>query len=165
MAQPIKYWSTTVPASKTAAQIQTMLREYGALSVTLHYDREGEPTGVSFVIHDEKLARDVPVHLEARVDAVYRLLEERKGYTKYSQLSPEEHETKQRARAQRIIWRHLKDLIEQQLVAVEIGAFELTDVFLAGVVTRGGETFGQLLRTNTDQLLESQGTLRLQRGE
>lgn len=52
------------------------------------------------------------------------------------------------------------DLIEQQLLAVFIGQYELTDVFMHGLVLQDGRTVGEAFHESTGQIL-GQGTMQL----
>lgn len=154
MPEAIKYETTTIPARRTAGEIMELLAEYGARHVSLEYDSEGEPAAVSFAIHDPKLGQLVPVHLRARTEAVARrLLEVRPWNSRRRAAIRAEYEREIRAQAHRIVWRHLKDLIEQQLLAVRIGQYELTDVFMHGLMLQDGSTVGERFREHADRLL------------
>jgi fucose 4-O-acetylase-like acetyltransferase len=88
-------------------------------------------------------------------------------YNSYRRCSQAEYEQRQREKALRIIWRHLKDLIEQQLLAVQIGQYALTDMFLHGIMFKTGGrvwTIGQMVRESA-AALPGTDYLALQAGE
>lgn len=158
--QPVKYWETTIDATKSASEIMHLIVKYGGERTSIDWEG-GQPVGISFIIKDADLG-SVPVRLQARTDNVFRLLQRKVKWS--GRGSRADHEANLRARAQRIVWRHLKDLIEQQLLAVEIGQYGITDVFMSGlvIVDRSGQesTMGQLVRSHADQV----GLLRLPSG-
>lgn len=158
--QPVKYWSTEIDAAKTASEIVSLIVRYGGERTSIDWT-DGQPAAVTFIIRDRELG-SIPVHIPARIDNVERLLLERVPWSGRGEES--EYRQKLRERALRIVWRHLKDLIEQQLLAVEIGQYTLTDVFMTGVLVSapdGGETtIGALVRSHADQV----GLLRLPSG-
>lgn len=136
--QPIAYAGTTIEATKSATEIIALLVAHRAEQTSIEWEN-GQPTCVSFVLTDAQLGR-VPIRLEARVDAVTRLLLKEKPYNSYRGVpNAREYEVKLRAQARRIVWRHLRDLIEQQLIAVKIGQYTLVETFMHGVQIRTPE--------------------------
>lgn len=146
--QPVKYWDTQVSAAKSVGQVQDLIVKYGGHQTSIQW-KDGLPLAIGFVIHDAKLGRDIPVFLEARVGALKALILKRQPYQHSMRRTRDQYEREVNERALKIIWRHLKDLIEQQLIAVELGSQELTDVFMPHLMLRSGETVGQALRAGT----------------
>lgn len=144
MSQAIKYESTSIDAVRTASEIVGLIVKYGGTRTTIEWDG-GQPTGISFEIEDRTHRRTIPVRLEARTERVYQMLVKARPWTSRSRASRTDYEGKQREQATRIVWRHLKDLIEQQLLAVEIGQYYLAEVFLHGVVLDTGMTVGETM--------------------
>lgn len=130
--QPIKYWKTTVEAAKTAAELQTILVHAGATSTATEW-KEGVPTALTFTIPDARRG-PLPIRLEARAEQVVQAV--RKKRPGAPGLSIEQ--------AHRIAWRHLRDLTEQQLLAVQLGQQDLAEAFLAAVVVNDS-TLGKWL--------------------
>ena len=128
-AQPIKYWSTEIDATKSASELMALLVQYGATSTSIEWDGLGQPTGISFKIMDPRRGL-LPVRLRARTDAVVELL---RRQVQFKRGNRQEWEQGLRARATRIIWRHLRDLVEQQMLAIRIGQYELAEMFMHGV--------------------------------
>lgn len=143
--QPIAYAGTTIEATKSAMELIALLVAHRAEQTNVEWGPDGQPTSVSFILQDAKLGR-VPVRLEARVDEVTRLLLKEKPYNGYRGVpSARAYEEKLRAQARRIVWRHLRDLVEQQLIAVKIGQYSLIETFMSNVQIRtpdGESTLG-----------------------
>lgn len=144
MSQAIKYESTSIDAVRTASEIVGLVVKYGGSRTTIEWE-QGQPTGISFEIEDRVLRRSIPVRLEARTERVYEMLAKARPWNSRSRASRGDYEAKQWQQAGRIVWRHLKDLIEQQLLAVEIGQYDLAEVFLHGVVLDTGMTVGETM--------------------
>jgi len=125
MAQAIKYESTTVAAIDSASNIAGLVMRYGGTRFEQRWDPfTGEITGIRFAIRTDE--GEVPIRLEAQTDTIVEIL---KGKVKRSKKT----EADFRAQAQRIAWRQLKDFVEQALLAVETGLFNLASAFMAGV--------------------------------
>jgi hypothetical protein len=148
----VKYFDTTIKAAISANEIVSMIVEYGGTRTSIDWDEEGNPSGIAFIAPDPKLGL-VPIQLRANVDAVHKRLLQLHPYSLRRKGTRTEYEKGLRDQAHRIIWRHLKDLIEQQLLAVYIGQFSLTDTFMQGVVVsdeRGQPvTIGELVASRS----------------
>lgn len=126
MAQAIKYQDTKVQAIDSASKIAGIVMRYGGTRFEQRWDPEtGELVGLRFAIRTDE--GDVPVRLAAQTDSVVDILKSHAG--------PRSRKTDSdyRAQAQRIAWRQLKDFIEQALLAVETGLFNLVSAFMAHV--------------------------------
>lgn len=136
MAQPIKYWDTDVPAARTASQLMDLLVKYKAERTMIEWDENAQPTAVMFAIRDAKLGV-IPVRIKARVDEVAIAVRKITG------------RPVDRARAQRIAWRHLKDLVEQQLFGVSLGQMTMAETFFSNMLLApqtGVETMGEYMQ-------------------
>lgn len=118
--QPIKYWETKVTAAKSASEVLDLLVRYKAERTTIEWDGAGNPLAVAFAIRDAQ-AGVIPVRLVARTADVKAALRKMGKYPK-----DEDH-------VRRIAWRHLRDLIEQQLLSVHLGMSSLVETFFANV--------------------------------
>lgn len=151
-SQPVKYWSTEIAADKTASEIVSLIVRYGGERTSIDW-RDGQPASVTFIIRDREIGA-IPVHIPARIDNVERLLLDRVPWS--GRGDEADYRQKMRERALRIVWRHLRDLVEQQLLAVEIGQYTLTDVFMTGVLVSDADgretTMGQLVRAHADRV-------------
>jgi hypothetical protein len=145
MPQAIKYETTTIEAVKTAGELVSLIVKYGGRRTSIEWDESGQPTGIAFEIEDRSARRLIPVRLTARTERVREKLEGARPYTHRSRGTRQQWAEKLQEQAHRIVWRHLKDLVEQQLLAVEIGQYDLAEVFLHGVVTDTGMTVGEAM--------------------
>lgn len=131
--QPIKYWSTDVAPARSASQLLDLLVQYGAERTSVEWDSNRQPTAIAFAIRDPKHGL-IPVRIAARIDDVIEAVRKMKGVRI------------DREKARRIAWRHLKDLVEQQLVSVSLGMNTLTETFFANVQIGAGsgeQTLGE----------------------
>lgn len=117
----IKNYTTKVPASRTAAEIQELLAKHGAGKVMTEYDADGNPMSICFEISGRTFK------LPVRVEAVERLLAEQ-GVSS----SPE--------RAEMVAWRNVKDWIAAQIAMITIGQVTLDEVMLPYMVDSYGNT-------------------------
>lgn len=127
MAQTIKYESTKISAVQSAGEIATLVHRYGGTRFEQRWDpHTGELFGIRFAIQVEEQG-EVPVRLTARTETIEEILRDARG----PRSSTTDAEI--RAKAQRIAWRQLKDFVEQALLAVETGLFDLAAAFMAHV--------------------------------
>lgn len=132
MAQKIKYQDTTVDPMASAAQIAALISRYGARSFGQHYAEDGSLSGVHFVLRVQD-AGDLPVMLRAPSQTIEAILWGGKipapaaSWDKAGQAK----RIKVHEQALRIAWRHLKDYIEQSLLAVQTGLFPVGAAFMA----------------------------------
>lgn len=99
---PIKNYTTKVPASKTASEINQILAKHGARRIMTEYNDGGEPISISFEIEGSSFT------LPVRVEAVEHILSEQ-GIKA------------DRAKAERVAWRNVKDWIDAQIALIETG--------------------------------------------
>lgn len=143
--QPIKYASTTVAPTKSAGEIQDLVRRYGGTRCEVRWDGAGRVYGVRFAIRHERFG-EIPVRLTAKTDRIFEILQKQRR----SVYDRRKKEAVDRDQAYRIAWRQLKDFVEQALLAVETGLFPLHEAFMAAVETEDPETgesvtWGELL--------------------
>lgn len=125
MAQTIKYQSTAIEASKTIAELSELIRKYGGSRFEQIWSDDGRVSGVRFAIRHPDVG-ELPVVLTQRTGEIERLLREA-GYKK---TAPPEAVIEQ---AERIAWRHTKDLAEQLLLSVSLGQRSLAAAFMADI--------------------------------
>lgn len=117
----IKNYTTKVPASRTASEIQELLARHGASKVMSEYEGDGSPTGICFEIGGRTF------RLPVRVRSVEKLLDDQ-GVNS----SPK--------RAEMVAWRNVKDWIAAQIAMVEIGQVNLDEVMLPYMIDVYGHT-------------------------
>lgn len=131
---PLLNYTTTVATGRTIGQIQGLLVEAGARSVSTAYDNVGTPTGIAFSI----VTAYGPRSFALPVNAVHvqRVLEREKVPPKFR--SPEH--------AERVAWRILKDWMEAQLAIIRTEMVTLDQVMLPYMHDDNGQTVYDLYR-------------------
>lgn len=120
--QAIKYESTSVDPTQSASEVAALVQRYGASRFELRWNAKNELEAIRFALRTE--IGEVPVRIEAHTDRVERLLLE---------AHPSWGKPKAREQAYRIAWRHLRDLTEQLLLAVQLGLKDVGAAFMDGV--------------------------------
>ena len=138
MSQAIKYESTTIEPEQTATEIMQLVRKYGGVRFEMVWGERGL-RGVRFAIQTEH--GEVPVRLEARVERVAEIIRQKKPYSYRIKRNRFEYDKwVEEELAYRIAWRQLRDFVEQSLLAVETGLFDLAGVFMGSVEVWDNET-------------------------
>lgn len=130
MSRPIKYYDTRIDATRSAQEIGALVQKYGGSRFELQWDGNGGVRAVRFAIRHPDLG-EVPIFLTAPSDVIRQKLP-----------SSWDH-ARRESQAQRIAWRHLKDLTEQLLLSVSLGLKTLPSAFLAEMEMADGVTVGQ----------------------
>jgi hypothetical protein len=148
---PTLNYTTMVPVSRTAGEVQALLAEAGADAVAIKYVAK-QPVGVSFVLltpHGQR-SFDLPVD----VAGVRRLLSAQASSravkshaVSRSVLTSPEH-------AARVAWRIAKDWLEAQLALIQAGMAQLDQVMLPYLRVDGGQSLYELYRANETKALE-----------
>lgn len=138
---PILNYTTEIDATKTVAQLQTILAKAGAASVRIDYE-QGEPVAVSFLL--VLGGQPVPFRLPSNWEGTYRIL--RNDVAVPRRLRTE-------AQAKRVAWRVVKDWVEAQLAFVQSGQASLAQLFLPHAIRRDGRTFYEEVASNPALLL------------
>ena len=133
MAQVIKYQSTAVEVAKSAQSIAELVRKYGASRFEQRWDDAGRLDGVRFTIRDEDVGQ-VPVILRAPSETIVNLLWDARGRNSRKTLADFEEQ------AERIAWRHMKDLTEQLLLAVHLGLKTMPGAWMPDIEVWDEET-------------------------
>lgn len=143
-------YTTTVPVSRTAAEVQAQLAEAGADAVAVKYVNK-QPVGVSFLLTTPHGPRhfDLPVNV-AGVQQVltqqYNSGEIRGGMSKQVYTSAEH--------AGRVAWRIAKDWLEAQVALIEAQMVTLDQVMLPYLRVAEGRTLYEVYREREQLALE-----------
>lgn len=131
---PLLNYTTKVPVSRTIGNVQALLVEAGARSISTEYDDVGNPTGMAFVVETAYGVRRflVPVN----TDAVFAVLAREKIQPQYK--TPEH--------AERVGWRIVKDWLEAQLAIIRTEMVTLDQVMLPYMADESGLTVYELYR-------------------
>lgn len=146
MTQPM-FYSTKIPAHKSAIEIGEMVRKYGARRFQLEYDTEGEPSTVAFGMEVPGFEREVPVRLQAQIRGLTDRL--------YGELSDRSSKTLVDCQAQalRIAWRQLKAQVALTLELVENGVRPFHEAFMADILLEGGVRLADEFMKQSSHLL------------
>lgn len=125
--QAVKYQETTVEAFKSVSEIADLIRRYGGTRFEQVWGEDGRILAVRFAMRHPEIG-EVPVALTVKTTQVKRILLESSYLKSYS---PEQRRERIQRQAERIAWRHTKDLTEQLLLSVELGLRSLPAAFLA----------------------------------
>jgi hypothetical protein len=147
----VKSATTTTPVSNSKAELEQMLRRYGAEGYSVAHNYALGKVLVSFLIPDStaKGAAIVPVQVNVDVQGVYRALYGKPPHSGY--------DAKLMEKAERVAWRNLILWVDAQLSAATIGLQTITEGFLAhAVIGPNGERGADYL----PHLLDSSRMLR-----
>jgi hypothetical protein len=142
---PLNY-TTTVEAAKTAAECVAILAQHGANRVAIDYDREREPSGLSFEISTPWGPRQyaLPVSVSKAQKALERAYDQRRVERRYT--SPEH--------SRKVAWRVIKDWLEAQLALFEADQADLTEVMLPWMRVESDLTMYGAWRASEQKSLE-----------
>ncbi len=151
---PLLNYTTEVPASKTAGEIQEMLRKHGAVAVTIEY-QEGKTTGLSFSIPlaDNVLSFRLPV----KSDPVRKILMAKYKQRTWDTALQRKREQAATEQADRTAWRIVKDWIEAQLALIDVDMVRIEEVFLPYLLNSNGRTMFEIV-SGGNFLLPERGT-------
>lgn len=146
----IKNYTTTISYSKTIAEIQNLLIEFGALGIAMEYDDSGNITSLFFRLKvNEQI---LPFKLPARPQAVYNKVHAgKRGHWDKKVVERRMENSKN------IAWRIVKDWLEMQLTMIQLDQAEVAEVFLAYLATGENRTLYDDMKSN--QFLLPKGNL------
>lgn len=129
---PLLNYTTTVPASRTVAQITEILARSGAQQILTRYDG-GRAVGVAFAIEaPHGLANyTLPVDVAAVAQVMRRD-------------APPRFKTPEQA--ERVAWRIMKDWIEAQIALISTRMVSFDQVMLPYMATASGQTVYEVYR-------------------
>jgi hypothetical protein len=134
IAMPILNYTTSISATKTVTEIQTMLANHKAQAVMSEYDDDGVLIALSFRIKTG--CGVLSFRLPSNVQRVYQVLVRQKV--------PRGLQTKEQA--SRVAWRIVKDWLAAQLALVSAEMVEIEQVFLPYAQDNSGVTLYENLR-------------------
>ena len=134
---PLLDYTTSVPVSKTVAQIQAKLVEHGARAVMMEYDDRGRIIALAFKVRtpNGELPIRLPINAAATLKVLQRQYASREIPGRYAN---EEH-------AYRVAWRIIKDWVEAQMSLLETEMVKMEEIFLPYIITRNGQTVYQVM--------------------
>jgi hypothetical protein len=122
----IKAGTTSTAVSKSKADIEKMLRRYGASAFNVTQDFASRRSSVSFVLPNDpsNASAQVPIRLHVETQRVAKLLHGKNKTLTVAQLE----------QAERVAWRNLALWIDAALSAASIGMQTITEAFFAHTV-------------------------------
>ncbi len=144
---PIKNYTTTIAAEKSALQLQDLLRRKGARRVLVDYDEKGRPEAVAFEVElaqMQSLPLRLPFQIRARPEAIERRL--KSVDRRYRTLE----------QAERVAWRLVYNWIDLQMAFVEAGQAEMAELMLGFALSTRRDSEGRP-KTFYDVLLDAEG--------
>lgn len=112
-------YTTTIDASKTAAEVQNILAKGGAQSVAIDYV-DGLPSALIFTV--TFCEQPLRFRLPCNADGVLKSLKKYGSKVPYSKQNIDQ--------ARRVAWRIIKDWTEAQLALIESGQSQMAEAFM-----------------------------------
>ena len=132
MMSPLLDYTTSVPVSRTIAQIQAKLVEHGARAVMMEYGDRGRITALAFNVKVPN--GDLPIRLPIDAAATLRVLERQADNREIpARYAKDEH-------AYRVAWRNIFHWISAQLALLETEMVRMEQIFLSYTIMKDGET-------------------------
>lgn len=116
----------------TVANIEEMVvKRMKARQFFKDYDKDGEVTGIVFVIPGDK--GDLPFKMPARIDQVQKIIGNRE-------------------QAQRTAWKNIYDWIDAQIALIETEQVKVEEVFLPYLTDKNGVTLFEIMQNKGFEL-------------
>ena len=135
---PLNY-TTTIEATKSASECIARLAEHGANAIGITY-ADKKPIGLTFRI--ETVHGERQFSLPVNVEGTFKALDKAK---RAGGIPPRYAD---RAQAERVSWRVLKDWLEAQLALIEAGVADMAEVMLPYLNVARGVTLYQAYLEN-----------------
>jgi len=119
----IKNYTTSISPEKTVAEIEKMLSVYGATKIMKHYDKEGNPILLAFMIQTSH--GEMPIKLPVNIGGVVSVFKKQVSDGKLPKSYWDNKE-----QAMRVGWRILKDWIDAQFTLVRLEMVGVEEIFL-----------------------------------
>jgi hypothetical protein len=148
---PLLNYTTTVPATKTVAEVQALLVQAGARSILVDYSEGGRATAVAFALETSLGRRSF--RLPADIDAVAKVLARDAAQVR---AHVNKRELASHDQAERVAWRILKDWLEAQVALVRVDLAGFDQVMLPYMVAGDGRTVWDLYREHQLALPEAE---------
>lgn len=139
---PILNYTTSVAASRSIGQIQSLLVKAGARALMQEYGDDGTATGIAFAIDTQFGMRQF--RMPVNVDKVQAVL-------KRQRLQPRFLE---RDHAERVAWRILKDWLEAQLAIIQTEMVTIDQIMLPYMRANADQTVYEIVAQNQMALPE-----------
>jgi hypothetical protein len=147
MTKPPMNYTTSIPATRTIGECQSMLCEAGAEAVAVMY-ADKQPSGLSFRLQTASGMQTFM--LPANIDGVSRLLRIADYPASVTTRQLGKYVT--REHAVRVGWRVIKDWLQAQLAFVAAGMVTVDEIMMPYLQVGNGLTFYRALQENRLQI-------------
>jgi hypothetical protein len=130
---PIRFYTTSVSAEKTAREMQKILAQSDARRVAMDYDAQGRPTAIQFVL--QLANQPLPFRIEPDIRGMKKALNEDED-------TPGDFDIKQ---ARRVAWRIWKEWMNSVLAFRKTRQAHLDQLLLGFGLTQDGRTVHERL--------------------
>lgn len=159
----VKSQDTTTQPVNSRAQLDTMLRRYGASHIAMSEDIQKRLIVVTFVIPNStaKDAQPVPVKLPISITTVYDALYGRPMRSRWDSEqkktiythNPGGYDVKKMQQAERVAWRNVVLWVDAALSAAAVGLQTITEAFFAhAIVNEDGQRMVEIVDAYQTQL-------------
>ena len=128
---PMLNYTTKIEVFATVGEIQAQLAKHGAKRILLDYDDDGHITAVAFSIATPFGERGI--RLPANVEKVWAVLQRQRVKC-------------DRAQAERVAWRIIKDWVAAQMAILESEMVTMDEIFLPYMTPDGEHTVYELMK-------------------
>jgi hypothetical protein len=133
--QVIAFQNTSVPAEKSAAEIEALLQRHGAAKMGKEY-ANGRITSMYFEMATPE--GSFPFRMPVKVDAVYTIFTRNRVLSQSQQARYEQ--------AERTAWRIAREWVKGQLDMIQTQMVTLTEVFFPYMLIENGQTAFEVFR-------------------
>lgn len=155
----VKAATTTTQVSTSRAELEKMLRRYGAAGFSVAHDYSEYRVVISLVLPDRpgKGQPKIPVKLPVNIRFVYDAMFGRPTKYDYNEkkyvYNPTGYDTKKLEQAERVAWRNLTLWVDAALSAATIGLQSIAEAFFAhAIVGAEGERMIDLVEAHQTAL-------------
>jgi len=127
-------YTTKVAASKTVAEIESILVKHKAQSIMKNYKDE-KIVSLSFLVNTG--CRQIPIKLPAKIEECYKVLKKERKSNKAVKDTMDQ--------AEMVAWRILKNWIDAQMALLDIEMVQFEEVFMPYIVDTTGKTLFEKL--------------------
>jgi len=139
----IKNYTTTISASRSVSEIQEMLTNAGARSITVDNDENRQPYAIGFsYLFNSNLLR---FKLMVSPEGVLKALQKENVDRKYQNLK----------HAANVAWRIKRDFIDAQLAIWEAGLVDIPELFIGEMTNENGVRLIDSFNQNSIKFIEN----------
>ena len=142
----MKNYTSSVPASQSIHEIEKILIQAGARSVSKDYTSDGQISAISFTIFNPETQYPVMIRLPSDTEGAFIVL---KGYYKRPNKLTKTQLDSLREQAKRTAWKIVLDWVAVQMSLCEMRQAEMIQVFLPYIWNGQTTLFQQMKASQT----------------